>query len=101
MRFLCRQGGLLFDAEAERFVGRYHDDVTRNLLSEGHRLGVPNLMNYIMDCRLVQSLLSGQEPDISVCDAALWSSVAELSERSATQGGRLVPVPDFTRGNWQ
>ena len=39
--------------------------------------------------------------DIDVYDAAEWSCLAELSERSAREGRRPVSIPDFTHGHWQ
>lgn len=84
--------------EAERAIEAYHDVETRQLIAEGRRLGVENLMNYIMDRRLMGHLLRGEAPDISVYDAALWSCVTELTAQSAEQGGRPVDIPDFTRG---
>jgi len=82
--------------EAQAAVEAYHDAETRQLIAEGRRLGVGNLMNYIMDRRLVSRLTNGLAPDISVYDAAVWSCVAELTARSAERGGALMEIPDFT-----
>ncbi len=67
---------------------------------EAEKKGVPNLMNFIMDRRLVYCLRNGLPPDCDVYDAAEWSCIAELSEISANAGSRPVPVPDFTGGRW-
>ena len=40
-------------------------------------------------------------PTSSVCDAAAWSSIVELTERSARNRSAAVEVPDFTRGRWK
>ena len=56
-------------------------------------------MNYIMDRRLIAAVLHGKPFDISVYDAALWSSVTELSARSVQQGSKPVDIPDFTQSN--
>ena len=58
-------------------------------------------MDYLMDLRLCHCLRKGLPLDISVYDTALWSSIVELSERSALRGGAQVEVPDFTRGGWK
>ena len=58
-------------------------------------------MDYLMDLRLCHCLRNGLPLDISVYDAALWSSIVELSERSVLHGGAPVNVPDFTRGGWK
>jgi len=36
-----------------------------------------------------------------VCDAATWSAVVPLSQKSVAHGGKLVEFPDFTRGQWK
>lgn len=68
---------------------------------EGHSIGVPNEMNYAMDCRLIHCLHYGLPLDIDVYDAAEWSCIAPLSAISAQGNGRPVDVPDFTRGRWR
>lgn len=68
---------------------------------EGHDIGVPNEMNYAMDCRLIHCLHYGLPLDIDVYDAAEWSCIAPLSAISAQGGGRPVDIPDFTRGKWR
>lgn len=60
----------------------------------------PNVMNHVMDCRLIHCLNSGLPLDMDVFDAAEWSAIIELSAQSVSEGGRPIPVPDFTRGNW-
>lgn len=74
-------------ANAHPWVTRYEP--------EGRRLGVENMMNYIMDRRLVECLIAGVRPDITPADAALWSSIAELTHISASQGSRPVSIPAF------
>ena len=78
--------------EAEDYVATFVPDVYQRLIDEGKRRGVKNLMNYIMDCRLMNALLTGQAFDISTQDAALWSSLCELTARSAQHGGERVSV---------
>ena len=39
--------------------------------------------------------------DMTVYDAALWSSVGPLSEWSVANGSMPVKVPDFTAGTWK
>ncbi len=58
-------------------------------------------MDYLMLYRLVQRMREGLEPDIDVYDAASWSAVAELSEKSVAQGSTPARFPDFTRGQWK
>lgn len=69
--------------------------------NQGHKLGVPNEMNYAMDSRLIHCLRHGLPLDIDVYDAAEWSCIAELSQISAQEESRPVEIPDFTRGRWK
>ncbi|MBN2578537.1 MAG: Gfo/Idh/MocA family oxidoreductase [Pirellulales bacterium] len=58
-------------------------------------------MDYIENYRLIRALLTGTAPDMDVYDAAAWSAVSELSERSVAHRSRSVDFPDFTRGRWK
>ncbi|OGD24979.1 MAG: hypothetical protein A2Y56_05210, partial [Candidatus Aminicenantes bacterium RBG_13_63_10] len=58
-------------------------------------------MDYLEDYRLIECLRRGAPLDMDVYDAAAWSAVAELSERSVAGKGRPVKFPDFTRGGWR
>ena len=91
----------LTGAEAEAYIHSQHDDKTKALIQRGKDLGVENLMNFIMDHRLVNRLLQHRAPDISVYDAALWSCITELSAQSVLLGSTPVEIPDFTRGRWK
>ena len=54
-----------------------------------------------MNLRLIQCLLEGSPLDMTVYDAAAWSSIFPLSIASVAQGSSPVNVPDFTRGEWK
>ncbi len=51
--------------------------------------------------RLIRALRSGAAPDIDVYDAAAWSCITELSEKSVAQRSSPMDFPDFTRGRWK
>jgi predicted dehydrogenase len=51
--------------------------------------------------RLVKALMTGGEPDQNVYDAATWSVISPLSERSVATKSIAVDFPDFTRGKWK
>ncbi len=38
---------------------------------------------------------------LDVYDAATWSSIAVLSEKSVADRSRPVDFPDFTKGKWK
>ncbi|UCD30010.1 MAG: Gfo/Idh/MocA family oxidoreductase [Planctomycetota bacterium] len=58
-------------------------------------------MDYMEDYRMIKCLRTGAPMDMDVYDAAAWSVVSELSERSVARRGRSMNVPDFTRGKWK
>ena len=57
-------------------------------------------MDFIMDWRLIDCLRNGLPLDQDVYDAALWSSIAPLSEWSVANRATSIDVPDFTNGSW-
>jgi predicted dehydrogenase len=58
-------------------------------------------MDFLEDWRLIACLRAGLATDWDVYDAAAWSAVTELSERSVASRSRAMDVPDFTRGRWR
>ncbi len=51
--------------------------------------------------RLIQAIRTGTPPDMDVYDAAAWSCITELSERSVAKRSSPMDFPDFTRGRWK
>ena len=58
-------------------------------------------MDFLEDWRLIVCLRAGLPLDQDVYDAAAWSSICELTERSVAARSRAMDVPDFTRGRWR
>ena len=58
-------------------------------------------MDFLEDWRLIACLRNGLALDQDVYDAAAWSAVVELSQRSVAHKSRAMDVPDFTRGGWR
>jgi hypothetical protein len=58
-------------------------------------------MDFIMNYRLLDCLRQGLTPDMTVYDAADWSSLLEISARSVKEGSMPVACPDSTRGGWK
>lgn len=80
-------------AEALEFMKAYTHPWVRQYAPDAESAGVTNLMNYIMDRRLIDSLLSGEVPDITARQAVLWSSLIPLTHLSASQGSLKVTLP--------
>lgn len=57
--------------------------------------------DFLEDWRLVRSLRQGTPTDMDVYDAAAWSVLTELSERSVSRRAAPSEIPDFTRGGWR
>jgi hypothetical protein len=51
--------------------------------------------------RLIKALRTGAPPDMDVYDAATWSCITELSEKSVATKSSPMDFPDFTRGRWK
>lgn len=79
--------------EAIRFVEDHIPADYQSLIAEGKAKGVKNVMNYMMDRRLINALSQGLPPDTDVHEAALWSCITELTEQSATHDGVRVDIP--------
>ena len=85
----------------EEVLSRYKHPFSATIGEEAHRRGLPNEMNYVMDYRLIYCLRNGLPLDMDVYDAAEWSCITELSEKSVLNGSIPVEIPDFTRRAWK
>ncbi len=85
------------DQAAWNMAEKHQHPIVKRWEAEAKRKGVDNLMNYIMDARLIYCLRNGLPLDIDVYDAAEWSCIAELTAISEREN-RPVPFPDFTNG---
>ena len=57
-------------------------------------------MDFFVLNAFVESARRNIAPPIDVYDAASWSAVTPLSERSIAAKGAPQPFPDFTKGAW-
>lgn len=57
-------------------------------------------MDFFVLNAFVESVKRGIDPPIDVYDAAAWSVITPLSERSVANGGDPQDFPDFTGGRW-
>lgn len=57
-------------------------------------------MDFFVDRAFVESVKRKVAPPIDAYDAAAWSAITPLSERSIANGGEPQDFPDFTRGKW-
>ncbi len=57
-------------------------------------------MDFFVDHAFVETVKRTVLPPLDVYDAAAWSAITPLSERSINEGNAPQHFPDFTRGNW-
>ena len=86
------------EADCQALLKRYEHPLWTELSARALSVGGHNGIDYIMDYRLVHCLRNGLPLDMDVYDAATWSCIVELSERSILGGSVPVQVPDFRRG---
>jgi hypothetical protein len=86
-----------FDA----LMKKYEHPLAMQIGEKAKKVGGHGGMDFIMDYRLIYCLRNGLPLDQDVYDAATWSSIIELSERSVNNKSASVEVPDFTRGAWE
>ena len=80
---------------------KYTPEIVKHIGEMAKKVGGHGGMDFMMDWRLIDCLRNGLPLDQDVYDAALWSSIAPLSEKSVANRSNSVDVPDFTRGAWK
>jgi len=87
--------------ELDDLFKKYSPPIVNHIGNIAKDVGGHGGMDFIMDWRLIDCLRNGLPLDQDVYDAALWSAVAPLSERSVANKSKTVDFPDFTRGAWK
>jgi hypothetical protein len=91
----------LREAEVKALEEKYTPEIARRIGAMARKVGGHGGMDFMMDWRLIDCLRNGLPLDMSVYDAATWSSVGPLSEWSVAHRSASVDVPDFTSGAWK
>ena len=86
--------------DLEKYAGEWEHPLWRRLSAKAEGAGHGG-MDFIQNYRLIECLARGEAPDMDVYDAAAWSAVGELSEKSIASKSKTVDFPDFTRGKWK
>jgi hypothetical protein len=90
------------DAEKMKEIeDKYTPAIVRKVGELAKQVGGHGGMDFLEDWRLIDCLRNGLPLDQDCYDAALWSSVAPLSEKSVASNSSSVEVPDFTGGSWK
>jgi predicted dehydrogenase len=93
--------GWLKPDEFKQMEEKYTPPIIKYIGEIAKNVGGHGGMDFIMDWRLIDCLRNGLPLDQDVYDAATWSAVAPLSEKSVANKSRTVDVPDFTKGAWK
>jgi predicted dehydrogenase len=93
--------GWLTEAEVKSLEEKYQPPIVKKLGEMAKQIGGHGGMDFLMDWRLIDCLRNGLPLDIDVYDAASWSAVGALSEKSVTNRSNSIDVPDFTSGSWK
>jgi len=91
----------LKDEEMEKLEEKFTPEIVKKIGEMAKKVGGHGGMDFMMDWRLIDCLRNGLPLDQDVYDAALWSAVAPLSEKSVANRSNSVDVPDFTCGSWK
>lgn len=91
----------LSEAEYKEMEEKYQPAIVKRVGEMAKQVGGHGGMDFLMDWRTIDCLRNGLPLDINVYDAALWSSIAPLSEWSVAHNSNTISVPDFTNGAWK
>ena len=89
------------DEQMKVLEKQYEPAIVKKIGELAKEVGGHGGMDFLMDWRLIDCLRNGLALDQDVYDAALWSAVAPLSEKSVANRATSVDVPDFTNGSWK
>ena len=104
------QKGIALEPNAHHFLSErkldsllsiYKHPIIKDIEEKAKKVGGHGGMDFIMDSRLIYCLRKGLPLDQDVYDAAEWSSIIELSQKSVENQSMPVKIPDFTRGAWK
>jgi len=87
--------------ELQKLYDQYSPPIVNHIGKIAKEVGGHGGMDFIMDWRLIDCLRNGLPLDQDVYDAATWSAVGVLGEKSVASRAKSMDVPDFTRGNWK
>src|SRR5205085_4887243 len=91
----------LTDAEVKGLEEKYQPAIVKKVGELAKQVGGHGGMDFLMDWRLIDCLRNGLPLDQDVYDAALWSAIAPLSEKSVANRAASIDIPDFINGSWK
>jgi hypothetical protein len=88
-------------AALKPWYDKYDHPLWKKMGDEAVSAGGHGGMDFVMLWRIIYCLRNGEPMDQDVYDAASWSVISPLSEKSVANRGQSVDIPDFTRGKWK
>ncbi|MGV8137326.1 MAG: Gfo/Idh/MocA family protein [Mangrovibacterium sp.] len=79
---------------------KFTPEIVKKIGELAKEIGGHGGMDFMMDWRLIDCLRNGLPLDQDVYDAASWSAVVPLSEKSVANRSTPIEIPDFTCGSW-
>lgn len=89
------------EEELKKLYDQYTPPIIKHVGDIAKKVGGHGGMDFIMDWRLIDCLRNGLPLDMDVYDAASWSSIIPLSEKSNAKRSGSIDVPDFTKSAWK
>lgn len=83
------------------YYEEFEHPLWKTLGEQAKRRGGHGGGDWLVVHRLVRAIQTGTPADMDVYDAATWSCITELTERSVADRSRAMDFPDFTRGRWK
>ena len=80
---------------------KYAPPIVRKIGEMAKQVGGHGGMDFLMDWRMIDCLRNGIAPDMDVYDAAAWSAIGPVSEKSLANRSNSIDIPDFTDGAWK
>ena len=89
------------EEEYKNLESKYTAPIVKKVGEMAKVVGGHGGMDFLMDWRTIDCLRNGLPVDMDVYDAASWSAIAPLSEKSVANRSNSVDIPDFTAGAWK
>lgn len=89
------------ETEMKTLEEKYQPALVKKIGELAKQVGGHGGMDFLMDWRLIDCLRNGLPLDQDVYDAASWSVIGPLSEKSVANRSNSIDIPDFTAGAWK
>ena len=89
------------ETEMKVLEEKYRPEIVKRIGELAKQVGGHGGMDFLMDWRLIDCLRNGLPLDQDVYDAASWSAIGPLSEKSVANRSNSIDIPDFTAGAWK